>query len=77
MFYFIVSVLRNGVKAIKQFNTNGDLFHKDLTTGLVLAFISFLIGGFLLDPVLAMLFLMVVSLLTLLIIRSKSEIRVS
>lgn len=74
LIYFIYSLLRNGIKAIKNFKNNGDLFYKDITSGLLLAFIAFLVGGFLLDPILAMLFLIVVSLIALLIVRSKNEI---
>ncbi len=73
MIYFLITIFKNGISAVKRFKNNADIFYKDLTIALLLAFISFLIGGFLLDPILAMLFLVVVSLITLLIIKSKSD----
>jgi O-antigen ligase len=74
MLYFIFSVFKNGLKAIKQFKKSSDRFHKDLASGLLLSFLAFLIGGFLLDPILAMFFLLVVSLITLLIVRSREYV---
>src|SRR5205085_700131 len=63
--YLIVAIYVNGFKSLKIFKQQNNNFYKDLTGALILSILTFLIGGFILNPITTLLFLIVVGLLGL------------
>ncbi len=64
--YLIVIAFKNSFSALKFYKTNEDNFNRTILRGLVLSFTTFLISGFLLDPVTTLLFLLIISLISIL-----------
>ncbi len=64
--YLIVTIFVKGFKTLKNYKTERNIFYTDLTSALLVAILALVIGGFILEPVTTVLFILFISLLALL-----------